>query len=103
MKTIEEKSNEYADERMKDFPNEAMLWNEAKISFRNGLRDAQQWYDINIDLPDEEAQDVVLVKTDNNCFATAYYHGKNSGFIVYGDDAYCDFGSVTHWKPIELK
>lgn len=45
-------------------------------------------------------QDIVLVKTDKCCFATAYYHGKNSGWIVYGDEAYKQFGNITEWKPI---
>lgn len=45
-------------------------------------------------------QDLVLVKTDKGCFATAYYHGKNSGWIVYGNEAYKQFGNITEWKPI---
>lgn len=45
-------------------------------------------------------QDIVLVKTDKCCFATAYYHGKNIGWIVYGDEAYKQFGNITEWKPI---
>lgn len=45
-------------------------------------------------------QDIVLVKTDKECFATAYYHGKNSGWIVYGDEAYKQFGNIVEWKPI---
>lgn len=45
-------------------------------------------------------QDIVLVKTEKGCFATAYYHGKNSGWIVYGDEAYKQFGNIIEWKPI---
>ena len=95
IKTIEQAAGEYLDNK----PNNDGFWD----AFIKGADFIQQWYDIKIELPDEEAQDVVLIKTDNNCFATAYYHGEKSGFIVYGDDAYCDFGSVTHWKPIEYK
>ena len=61
--------------------------------------EAMRWRD-----PKEEPpinQDIVLVKTDNDCYATAYFHGKASGFICYGEDAYIEFGDIIGWKPIE--
>lgn len=58
-----------------------------------------RWRKVSEEVP--ENQDIVLVKTDKGCFATAYHHGKESGFIIYGDEAYREFGEVTEWKPIE--
>lgn len=45
-------------------------------------------------------QDIVLVRGEYGGKATAYYHGNNSGFITYGEEAYKVFGEVTHWMPI---
>ena len=87
--------------------NKAVLHSNPKLileqSFYAGFEFAQRWISIEEELPDTECQDVVLVKTDNESYATAYYHGEKSGFIIYGDDAYCDFGSITHWRPIIFK
>lgn len=63
------------------------------------LSEAICWRDPNTDPPIN--QDVVLVKTDNNCYSTAYYHGDASGFITYGEDAYVEFGEIIGWRPIE--
>lgn len=63
------------------------------------LSEALRWRDLNTDPP--KNQDVVLVKTDNNCYATAYYHGDASGFTTYGEDAYVEFGEIIGWRPIE--
>ncbi len=30
----------------------------------------------------------------------AYLHGKESGFIVYEDEAYVEFGTIVKWVPI---
>ena len=64
-----------------------------------GYNEATRWRDPDVDPPTNK--DVVLVKTDNNCYATAYYHGRASGFITYGEDAYVDFGEIIGWRPIE--
>lgn len=45
-------------------------------------------------------QDIVLVRGEYGGKSTAYYHGNNSGFITYGEEAYKVFGEVTHWMPI---
>lgn len=60
-------------------------------------QEAERWRKVEEE-PDN--QDIVLVKTDKECFATAYYHGKNSGWVVYGDEAYKQFGNIVEWKPI---
>lgn len=70
-----------------------------KIGKANGNKEVRRWVD-----PKEEPpinQDIVLVKTDNDCYATAYFHGEVSGFICYGDDAYIEFGNIIGWRPIE--
>lgn len=68
-------------------------------SFIDAVAWAERWIPVEEDLPDN--QDIVLVKTDKGCVSTAYLHGKKSGFICYGQEAYNDFGEVTHWRPIE--
>ena len=69
--------------------------------FKSGAKFAQRWISVEDELP--EKGDIILVKTDNGCIATAYLHGIKSGFITYGEDAYVKFGTITHWRPIELK
>lgn len=56
------------------------------------------WISVEDRLPDN--QDIVLVRDEYDRFCTAYLHGKNSGFITYGEDAYNFFGEITHWIPI---
>lgn len=68
-------------------------------AYMDGYSEAMRWRD-----PKEEPptnQDIVLVKTDNDCYATAYFHGNASGFICYGEDAYTEFGDIIGWRPIE--
>jgi len=68
-------------------------------SQENGkLKEALRWRDANEEVP--KNQDVVLVRTDKGCFATAYYHGPKSGFITYGEEAYLEFGWISHWIPL---
>ena len=54
------------------------------------------WVSVKERLP--ENQDIVLVRGEYGGKATAY--GKDSGFIVYGEDAYKVFGEITHWCHI---
>lgn len=72
-----------------------------RTGFISGVAWAERWIPVEEELPDN--QDIVLVKTDKGCVSTAYLHGKKSGFICYGQEAYNDFGEVTHWRPIEHK
>ena len=100
MKTIEEAANEI-------YPlNKPTMYTQfvaglEQSAFKAGVEFAQRWIPVEEELP--ENQELVLVKTNFNCFSTAYFHGKNSGFIIYGDDAYERFGIITHWRPIEIK
>ena len=59
-----------------------------------------RWIPVEEKLP--ENKELVLVKTNRNCVSTAYLHGKLSGFITYGEEAFVDFGSITHWRSIFL-
>ena len=70
----------------------------AKEIILSKWQEAERWRKVEEELPDN--QDIVLVKTNKGCFATAYLHGKESGFIVYGDEAYREFGKIIEWKPI---
>ena len=100
MITINEaaKSHEYNKEKN----SISSVINKSTISsFKAGVEFAQQWISVKDEFP--ENQDIVLVKTDKQCICTAYFHGKNSGFITYGEDAFFIFGSITHWRPIEFK
>ena len=56
------------------------------------------WVSVKGRLP--ENQDIVLVRGEYGGKATAYLYGKDSGFIVYGEDAYKVFGEITHWCHI---
>jgi hypothetical protein len=105
MKTAEEKAKKYADSIIQvvvsgtgvtftvDDLNEF-----AQRDYLAGYNESMRWRDPEVDPPTNK--DVVLVKTDNNCYATAYYHGKASGFITYGEDAYVEFGEIIGWRPI---
>ena len=70
-----------------------------RTGFISGVAWAERWIPVEEELPDN--QDIVLIKTDKGCVSTAYLHGKKSGFICYGQEAYNDFGEVTHWRPIK--
>lgn len=70
----------------------------AFIAGANWQKEQSPWISVKDILPDN--QDLVLVRSEYNGKATAYYHGKNSGFITYGEGAYKDFGDITHWMPI---
>ena len=58
-----------------------------------------EWISVKDRLPD--GQDMVLVYTDMNSTTTAYLHGVKSGFITYGEEAYIEFGNITHWKHLQ--
>lgn len=103
--TAEEKAREYADGMYSNTDSNdysrttAEEWDACYDGYVTGYTEAMRWRD-----PKEEPpinQDIVLVKTDNDCYATAYFHGKASGFICYGDDAYIEFGDIIGWRPIE--
>ena len=80
---------------------EQFLYGLQVAGFIQGVVWAERWIPVGEELPDN--QDIVLVKTDKGCVSTAYLHGKKSGFICYGQEAYNDFGEVTHWRPVEHK
>lgn len=80
---------------------EQFLYGLQVTGFIQGVVWSERWIPVEEELPDN--QDIVLVKTDKGCVSTAYLHGKKSGFICYGQEAYNDFGEVTHWRPVEHK
>ena len=99
MKTIEEAAKEYAEKL--NYSMEAkhnMCPMDFEISFKKGIAFAEEWISVEDELPEND--NIILVKTNLGCVATAYLHGKKSGFIVYGDEAYKEFGNITHWRPI---
>ena len=101
MKTIDQKLKEYIDEIYKDVyqdanPQEQKI--QTVIDFNAGIAFAEIWIKCEDELP--ENQDVVFVKTDKGCYGTGYLHGKKSGFITYGSEAYKEFGEVIEWRPI---
>ena len=102
MKTIEEAAKEYAEKL--NYSMEAkhnMCPMDFEISFKKGIAFAEKWISVEDELPEND--NIILVKTNLGCVATAYLHGKKSGFIVYGDEAYKEFGNITHWRPINRK
>jgi len=97
--TVEEKAGMYAAKTEAEYGFDMHPKTASFQGFIAGYAEAIRWRDPEVDPPTN--QDVVLVKTDNNCYATAYYHGKASGFITYGEDAYVEFGEIIGWRPIE--
>ena len=100
MKSKEAAAKEYSIEQIEDtyetFVNRINL--DSYYGFLSGISFAESWISVRDELPIN--QDIVLVKTDKECYATAYLHGEKSGFIVYGDDAYKEFGEIKFWRPI---
>ena len=91
---------DYTDEQIMADAYYLKLMEVYEYGYKNCLskwQEAERWRKVEEE-PDN--QDIVLVKTDKECFATADYHGKNSGWIVYGDEAYKQFGNIVEWKPI---
>lgn len=108
MKTIEEAARDYAEKHGFRVPydgtNEFYDKVDVRASFDGfeaGVAFAEEWISVRDELP--ENQDIVFIKTDKGCYGTGYLHGKKSGFIVYGIEAYKEFGDVSHWKPINRK
>lgn len=96
--TVEDAANEYCRRHIADLTG----YVKAVV---NGFKAGAEWQQqqspwISIDERMPENQDIVLVRSEYGGKATAYFHGKNSGFITYGEDAYKVFGDITHWMPI---
>jgi len=98
MKTVDEAAREYAEKHTLKVGADRT---KREFAFKAGVAFAQRWVSVDEELPED--QDLVLVKTTRGGYSTAYLHGKESGFIIYGEDAYVDFGEVTHWRAIELE
>jgi hypothetical protein len=97
---IQEAAKEYADGQYEP-TDRGILYRETQDDFIAGAEwNAKQspWISVEDRLPDN--QDIVLVRGEYGGKCTAYLHGKNSGFITYGEDAYKVFGEITHWMPI---
>ena len=97
--TVEEAAKDYAIRKTSFRKN--VLKDNCREDFKAGAEwQAKQstWVSVEERLP--ENQDIVLVRDEYGGKATAYLHGKDSGFIVYGEDAYKVFGEVTHWCHI---
>lgn len=96
--TVEEAAKEFA---LSDITKGLPVRSASFKAFKAGAEwQAKQspWVSVKERLP--ENQDIVLVRGEYGGKATAYLYGKDSGFIVYGEDAYNVFGEVTHWMPI---
>lgn len=97
--TVEEAANEFCQKNFSQLID-PLRQSLASLFKRGAEWQARQspWVSVEERLP--ENQDIVLVRGEYGGKATAYLHGKDSGFIVYGEDAYKVFGEVTHWMPI---
>lgn len=65
------------------------------------IEHATAWTSVFGDTPDNK--ELVLVKTDTDCYAIAYCDPTTGLFIPYGWDAYANFGDITHWKYLPHK
>lgn len=108
--SIEEAAYDYAKEKTKfrknvlkevDADNYISRHADCMEDFQCGVKwqtKQSPWISVEDRLPGND--DIVLVKGEYGGKCTAYLHGKNSGFITYGEDAYKVFGEITHWMPI---
>lgn len=94
MKTIKQAALSYA-------ANYKNITKSLYTTFIEGAEYSQRWIPVEEELP--ENQDIVLLKTDKDCYLIGYFHGSKSGFIYSGEDHYKDLGEITHWRPIEHK
>ena len=76
---------------------ESLSVQQALLTVWNECTQEYKWIKCEDKLP--ENQDIVFVKTDKDCYGIGYLHGKKSGFITYGRDAYKEFGEVIEWQP----
>ena len=95
MKSIEEEAEAFSLEQS-DYLDERLL---VENAFQAGAAFAQEWVSVEDEYPED--YDIVLVKTDSDCVSTAYFHGKRSRFVTYGEEAYEEFGNIIAWRPIE--
>ena len=94
MKTIKQAAKEFAEGEVMETYDSAI---EAlkRISFIEGAKFAQQWINVEDELPLESA-DEILIKDDESTLVAVYRFGKfNTGFSF-------EF-NPTHWRPIERK
>ena len=104
VQAVEEAAKEY----LSQFPWEGgyeLASHICEFDFKAGFKAGAEWQAkqspwVSVEERLPENQDIVLVRGEYGGKATAYLHGKDSGFIVYGEDAYKVFGEVTHWMPI---
>lgn len=102
--TVEEAAKEY----LSQFPWEEgyeLASHICEFDFKAGFKAGAEWQAkqspwVSVEERLPENQDIVLVRGEYGGKATAYLHGKDSGFIIYGEDAYKVFGEVTHWMRI---
>ena len=96
MKAIEQAAQEYAE---KVTLNAGADRTKRENAFRAGVKFAQQWIDVNDELPDEKIQ--VLTKMnfeyEREMNKTVWINSIRGGSWILNN------GIVTHWRPIELK
>ena len=109
MKTIDEVSKEYAENK-----SSSDVFKEShKKDFKAGVEFAQRWIDANIELPEKD--ELVLIKLTKaawtlNKYSVAYldssYQNKNVWIL---ENRHCTHHAqavnniITHWRPIEIK
>ena len=98
MKTIKQAAGEYVTEFSAQGTS---IERPVLMAFNEAVKFAEEWISVEDELPLN--QDIVLIKTDRGCYGTGYLHGEKSGFITYGEEAYKEFGNVTHWRPLKRK
>jgi hypothetical protein len=97
MKKIEQAAKEFSEKAVPQFetPESIILTKAYRIGFTAGVEFAQQWHDVNEELP--EIGYIVLLKSKTNGISTGYF--SNGKFEI-------DFNEmvnkdITHWREIE--
>lgn len=96
--TIEEAAKEYLSQLPWE-EGDKLAYHICENDFKRGFKAGAEWQAkqspwVNVKERLPENQDIVLVRGEYGGKATAYLHGKDSGFIVYGEDAYKVFGRL---------
>ena len=96
MKTIEQAAIEYAEKATLN----ALTHRYKRINaFRAGAQFAQQWINVEDELPESGELILVMLDNDKSQVSSARFNGRDFS-IDFGDMA---VGKITHWRPIELK
>jgi hypothetical protein len=100
MKTIEEASLEYAEELGKAIPEDMLSMSCIEVAFEKGVTFAQQWIDINDELPKFGFD--CIVKLEDGTKLMGFLNSQSEWEIYFaGGLEEPRARKVAHWRPID--